>query len=161
MVDTREIQLTQGMSATVDATDYEWLSSWRWRVYRSKSGTYYAFRTGSDAPCVQMHKAILESKTPVDHINGNGLDNRRLNLRPATYSQNACNRRLSTRSTSGYKGVCFHKGLGKWWARIMLEGTRLDLGYYTDPIDAAIAYNAAALELHGAFALLNEIPDRR
>lgn len=92
----------------------------------------------------------------VDHRNGNGLDNRRSNLRLATQAQNMSNRGRPTNNTSGYKGVSAGR-LGGWRAYITSRGKRLDIGTFASKEEAAEAYNAKALELHGEFARLNEI----
>jgi hypothetical protein len=113
---------------------------------------------------VLMHRLILEldgqniDGLEVDHDNGNRLDNRRENLRPATKSQNMSNRGPFLNNKSGFKGVCWHKRRQKWIAQIHVSGKRTHLGYFDDPIAAARAYDAAALELHGAFARLNFPP---
>ena len=92
----------------------------------------------------------------VDHENGNGLDNRRTNLRIATTSQNNRNTALRSTNSSGYKGVSWNNENQRWKAQIQTDGTKTFLGYFDDLLDAAQAYNDAALEQHGEFARLNE-----
>lgn len=92
----------------------------------------------------------------LDHINGNTSDNRILNLRPASRIENSFNRRLNKNSTSGYKGVNWHKAAGRWQARIWVNGKVHHLGWFDNPITAAAAYDDAARRLHGQFAKLNE-----
>ena len=94
----------------------------------------------------------------IDHVNGIRDDNRLLNLREATNHQNCMNRPMATKNRSGYKGVSFHTQSKKWRARINLNKQEITLGSFTCPIEAAKAYNKAALELHGEFAFLNPIP---
>ena len=90
----------------------------------------------------------------LDHINGDKLDNRIMNLREATKSQNHMNRSAQANCSSGYKGVSYHKSSGRWMARIGKDKKRIHLGYYPSPQDAANAYRVAALVEHGEFARL-------
>jgi len=92
----------------------------------------------------------------IDHINGNRLDNRKVNLRICTAMQNQHNRKKS-RGSSKYKGVSFHIRGRVWVSFIMREAKRYYLGSYKDEKEAAIAYNQAALKFYGEFALLNEV----
>lgn len=94
-----------------------------------------------------------------DHINHNGLDNRKANLRLATHRQNLCNRRnTALKAASRYRGVSLHKNTKRWTARIKVYGKTKYLGLFDDEIDAAKAYDAAARRFHGVFASLN-FPD--
>jgi hypothetical protein len=104
-----------------------------------------------------MHRQILGAPPgqQVDHINGDTLDNRRVNLRLATHGQNQHNRGKYRNNKSGYKGVSWDKAAGKWRAQIKFNNKKYNLGRYHDPIEAALAYDAAAIRLHGAFARLN------
>jgi len=90
----------------------------------------------------------------IDHINRNGLDNRRANLRPATVAQNAWNSRRR-KNRSGYKGVWFARDKGKFHAAIWHNNKREYLGYFDSPISAAKAYDLAAKKYHKEFAVLN------
>ena len=92
----------------------------------------------------------------VDHINGNGLDNRKANLRLATGTQNGYNRRKTRKRTwSKYKGVTFDKRRKKWEGKIVINGRKQHLGSFTNELDAGRAYDEAAKKYHGEFALLN------
>lgn len=111
-----------------------------------------------------MHRLILgleayNSKNPVDHINGNGLDNRRCNIRISTNSQNQANRSAGVNNTIGFKGVRLAKGYKSkpWRADIKLNGKRKFLGYYSTPKEAAYAYNKASETIFGEFSRLNRI----
>jgi len=153
----KEITLTRGKIALVDDDDFEWLSKFRWRAYRNQCGCWYARRGESS---IFMHREILGEPlgVEVDHRDGDGLNNQRYNLRLATHSQNLCNRGKQRNNTSGYKGVSWFKRVGKWHARIQINGRDKHLGYFDILEEAARAYNVAALEHFGEFAKLNEIP---
>lgn len=112
-----------------------------------------------------MHRIIMEivlgralvKGEYVDHINHNGLDNRRDNLRLASAAQNMQNSRLRSDNTSGYKGVVWVISRRKWRAEIYVDKRSKCLGYFQNAIDAAKAYNDAALKYFGEFAFLNTI----
>lgn len=100
---------------------------------------------------------MIKGKQPsiLDHINGDRSDNRIENLRPATQSQNLANAKKYKKSSSSYKGVAWHNRDKKWCANIKIEDKLKHLGYFTDEIEAAKAYDKAALELFGEFARPN------
>jgi hypothetical protein len=110
--------------------------------------------------CETLHREILERALRrrlepdevVDHIDGNGLNNCRNNLRPATRAQNRMNSKVSTNNASGYKGVSWHKRRGKWLAQIRIARKRIYLGYFASAEEAHVAYVAAAREHFGEFA---------
>lgn len=146
--------------ALVDDEDYERLSEFTWKANR-RGKTIYAIRSTDRHHHVKMHRDVLGfgiGDPGVDHINGNGLDNRKKNLRVATPVQNGANSRPRTDSASPFKGVTFHKGDGQWHARIRVDGDQHFLGAYESERDAAIAYNGAARALSGDRAWLNVIP---
>jgi hypothetical protein len=156
---TREIPLTRGYVAVVDASDYPALSQHKWCALKS-GHTVYAVRAvpkGSGRGMICMHRAILGlplGRVPmVDHINGNGLDNRRANLRLASRSDNGANRRKFAIGASRFKGVTLKRG--RWCAAIRRLGKAHHIGYYGTEEEAARAYDAAARERFGNFALLN------
>lgn len=153
---TIEIPLTRGHIAIVDNEDAD-LADVKWRV--TSMPYLYGIRSrGRDT--IWMHRIILarvigRDLSPVevcDHINGNGLDNRRCNLRLATHSENMRNRRINKNSASHYKGVTWHKGTRKWRAQIKKDGNKKHIGYFDTMEAAHAAYVAAARELHGEFA---------
>ncbi|GAG28472.1 unnamed protein product [marine sediment metagenome] len=104
-----------------------------------------------------MHRMILgvEKGVDVDHINGDGIDNRRFNLRACLRSENGRNRRLSKNNKSGYKGVCWNKSCNKWVAQIKYNYKEYSLGCFFCIIKAAKAYDKAAREYFGEFARTN------
>lgn len=150
---TREIPLTHGLVTLVDGDDFDRLSKWKWHVNRNG----YAARTTKEAgrkPMVLMHRDLIGAVEGqmVDHINRDRLDNRKANLRLATYSQNLINR--SFQNSTGFRGVRAHSRC--FIARIKIPGEpQRTLGYFDTAEDAARAYDAAALLLHGEFAVLN------
>ena len=107
-----------GLVALVDDEDFEWISQWNWSAVSTqrRNGGYAMRRDNRSGKTILMHREILEAPegSEVDHINGNGLDNRRSNLRFATRQQGQANRRVFNNSQSGYKGVHFDKQMGKW-----------------------------------------------
>ena len=157
----KQIKLTREKYALVDDEDYEWLNQWKW--YANKGGnTYYAVRNmrckNGKRTIVTMHREILKPKKELvcDHINGNGLDNRRENLRICTQAENLYNRQPQKNTLSGFKGVHWHNRDKLWQARITCNHKRINLGFFKRQVDAARAYNKAALLYHGTFARLNE-----
>jgi hypothetical protein len=158
----RYIALTRGKFAIVDADDYERLSQYRWFALYTKWGFYAARNSRKDESgkrhTILMHREILGVPHGflVDHVNNNSLDDRKSNLRPATPSQNICNRRLSKAGCSSkYRGVFWYKRAKKWCAAINHERKYIRLGLFSSEIEAAKAYDAAARKYHGEFARLN------
>jgi hypothetical protein len=161
----RRIQLTQGKYAIVDPDDFARLNKQKWHAQISNS-TFYAERTmrlqDGKRVVIKMHRQIL--KVPdhmfVDHINHNGLDNRKANLRQATRAQNSRNRRKVQKANfhSKYKGLTWYKHEKRWAVRIMVDGKSKFLGYFDDEVEAAKAYDNAAKKYHREYALLN-FPD--
>lgn len=142
--------------ALVDDADYDRLSKYKWHCRKENTTTYPRTNivvNGKPKP-VLMHQ-LLNDWALTDHINGNGLDNQRKNLRPATVQQNNRNARKQEGTTSQYKGVCWRKDKKKWNAYIMVDRKRLHLGYFTDEKEAAKAYDAAAKKHFGDFANFN------
>lgn len=157
---TNEIPLSQGLVALVDDEDYALvITAGKWSATKGGGGgQFYAHRRFRQADgstkFVRLH-TFLTGWPLVDHRNGDGLDNRRANLRPATVGQNNQNRAAQANNTSGFKGVSWQRSRGQWRASIRADGRVFHLGEYTTPEEAARAYDAAALSLHGAFARLN------
>lgn len=110
-----------------------------------------------------MHRIIADTPCELicDHVNHDGLDNRKQNLRNCTTLQNSRNQRSRKYTTSKYKGVCFNKNRKKWNVKIQIDGSSKHLGYFTDEIDAARAYDEAAKKYYGEFACLNISNDYR
>lgn len=154
----KEIPLTKGKIAIVDAIDYEWLNQWNW-CYNGKRHAIRGERRGGRYKAISMHREIMKPPPGfvVDHINGDGLDNRRQNLRICTTKQNNQNQSKHRDNTSGYRGVYFVKASKKWQASIRIDGKNYHQGLFEDPKEAALAYNKAAVEAWGEFAKLNPV----
>jgi hypothetical protein len=153
--DYRFIPLTQNQVAIVDAIDYEWLSQWHWTAAFSKNTMTFYARCNKGRTKVYMHRLILGCKSGQqgDHRDHDTLNNRRTNLRICTHSDNMKNARMQRNNTSGFKGV--ERSGNKWEARICANRTRIYLGSFVTPQEAALAYNEAAKKYHGEFAVLN------
>ena len=165
-----QIPLSQGKVTLVSPEDYHFLIQNKWCT-QVKPRTHYALRnisiTNPDAKTkrttLKMHRVILARmvgcdllKTEhCDHINGNGLDNRRENLRICTNQENIRNQLPTRGGSSQYKGVCWDKSKGKWQSNITLDGRQRNLGRFTSEVEAAKAYDAAALKHWGRFAKPN------
>ena len=158
----KEIQLTQGKVAIVDDDMYDYLNKWKWCAHK-KNNNFYASRSDysikGKGSSISMHRQIMNVTKGyvVDHINQYTLDNRKINLRICTHTQNLHNRPKNINNTSGHKGVCWCNKYEKWRAKIWLNSKCYHVGYYFNIKDAARAYNAAALKYHGEFAHLNKI----
>lgn len=148
----REIPLTQGKVALVDAEDFVWLSAFEW-TFNGRYATRAAL-PGEKSYC-PMHRELIDVPKGMvpDHINGDGLDNRKANLRAATLSQNARNVRPLAPVATGYRGV--HDGGPGFWAVLKVDGKRVQRGPYPTAREAAVIRDAMARQHHGEFATLN------
>lgn len=149
----KEIALTQGRFALVDDADYKSLAGYRWYAVRHESRWYAARRNGS-ASKLYMHRAIYPEFAAIDHIDGDGLNNQRSNLRPASRQQNARNAKKHAAATSAFKGVYLHKS-GKWYAQLKVRDESKWLGAFVSEAEAARAYDRAARQFFGEFAQCN------
>lgn len=148
---TLQIPLTQGRFATIETADWHLIAGYPWRVQPDKrpGGKIYAV-TGHNSK--MMHRFIMGKLS--DHRNGDGLDNRRSNLRPCTLHQNAMNQTI-VRGRYPYKGVHFNRRDACFQAKIGFQRKQHFLGYFDNPITAAIAYDKAARRYFGDFAHTN------
>ena len=149
------VPLTRGAFAVIDVGDAVLIASHNWRL-AAKRGKRYAC-ADVEGKTIQMHQLMcpLPSGDEIDHIDRDGLNNRRSNLRPATRSQNAHNIGPSTANTSGYLGVSFDRGTGRWKAVTTDQRERIWIGRFHTPEEAARAYDAKVRELFGEFAGVN------
>lgn len=156
----KEIPLTKGKVAIVDDEDFEWLNQRNWHVQITVNSNILYATSDEWKPKkrkILMHRYILgltDPKILVDHKDHDGLNNQRHNLRPCTKQQNQKNMASHRDSSSKYVGVGFRPGRGKFRARIW-DGKDICLGHFINEIDAAKAYNEAAIKIHGEFANLN------
>lgn len=162
-----EISLTQNQVAMIDDEDYALVCQYKWCTQKSPT-TLYAVSAiawvNNKNVTMKMHRMIMNAQPnqDIDHIDGNGLNNQKENLRFCDESQNGGNRKKgpfvkNKPCSSKYKGVCWHKRDKKWQSQIKFSGNMYHLGYFENENDAALAYNERALELFGEFANLNEI----
>lgn len=157
----KNIRLTNGDFAIVSDVDYEYLNTFKWSCKQNKH-TKYAYRCGDGSRCIWMHREVLgisnDKSKRGDHIDFNGLNNQRENLRIATHKQNNCYKQSAKSSTSKYLGVSLCKATGKWRATTTENYKQVGIGRFSTQIEAALAYNYMAFFLHGEFANLNQLP---
>ena len=141
----KKIPLTQGKFALVDDEDYEWLSQWKWCAVHAR-GRWYAVRSYLKKRCLWMHREIMKCPVDkeIDHISGNGLDNRKANLRICTHRENCQNRRPNKNGTSTFKGVYWYSRIRKWTAIICNGKERIFLGNFLSEKEAARRYAIAS-----------------
>lgn len=152
-------------SVIVDDDDYEELSKYIW-TYHKEHKSEYAVTASKDEfgkyRTKKMHRMIMginDRHILIDHVDGNGLNNQRSNLRLANYSTNQANKKRLHNKKSKYKGVYFQSNTQKWKSGVMKDGKYFHLGYFKTEEHAAMAYNIKAKELFGEFACINIIPD--
>lgn len=161
----RTLPLSKGQVAIIDVADFEDLARFKWHVtWAETAKTFYAYRNRKVTEWIEgqshqisMHRQIMGEPEglEVDHRDGNGLDNRRHNLRVATHTQNSHNsRRLSTNKT-GVKGVHFEAQTQKYRAEIIAHKKHIRLGRFSTLEEATEARRRAAIEYHGEFARLD------
>ncbi len=152
----RCIFLSQGKHAIVDVEDYEQLRRHKWSVM-IRGSKIYAVRK-ERGKTILMHREIMKPPQGmvVDHIDGNGLNNRRCNLRICTLQQNAWNRRPVRNATSQYLGVYRRTSRPEeWYACVGSGRNKVYLGPFESEVEAALARDRKALERYGEFARLN------
>jgi hypothetical protein len=152
------IELTRGYWTMVDEDNYEELTQWSWCVKISTHRNIYArraYKINGHYKDVHMHQQIMKTNQMVDHVNGNGLDNRKQNLRLASQQQNSANmRKHHNKKSSQYKGV-FRSRSGGWYAQVYCKGIRYNSSCVKTEVAAARDYDKKAKEWFGEFACLN------
>lgn len=154
------INLSQNKQAIVDDEDYPLLCKYKWTFHPCG----YAYRNqklNGKIKKVYMHRFIMNynGEKDIDHINHNGLDNRKSNLRIASRSENLANKGKSANHSSKYKGVCYDKSKSKWVCYIQVRKKQIFLGRYETEKEAGMMYNHFASLYFGEFACLNNIKE--
>lgn len=155
------VPLTHGYEAVIDAEDIDRVSAYTWRAVEDKNTVYAVTLRKAEGKGrrekLSLHRFVLGVSDPsvkVDHIDGDGLNNTKRNLRFATSQQNAMNMRVRGKGCV-YKGVSKYKHYQKWAASIRVDGKQRHIGYFDSPEDAARAYDDAARVAFGEYAALN------
>lgn len=157
----KTIKLSRGYYALVDDDFQDEFGGLGWFAIKITDTRVYAARWSrgglKNRKLIYMHRYVLGKPTErdVDHIDGNGLNNQRGNLRWASRSDNQANKGISKQNTSGYKGVTWNKRLKKWQASISRENQTRYISVHKNIEDAARAYDRECLRVHGEFAVLN------
>ena len=152
----KEIPLTQRQVALVDDEDYDELMKYKWFACKS-CGLFYARRYGGKyQKNISMHSHIT-GYVRTDHIDGNGLNNSRGNLRKCSNAENIRNSKIRKDNSSGYKGVSFKRSNNKFQVRIRINARDIHLGLFKTALEAARAYNESAIKYFGEFARLNDV----
>jgi hypothetical protein len=161
----KEIKLTMGQVALVDDEDFDRVNAFKWCVkkfIRSGKVYYYGERAIKSENGKQKHQYIHqfiigtpEKGLEIDHIDGNKLNNQKINLRVVTHQQNMMNKRKLTKGFSIYKGVYLDKRNQKWNVKICINWERIHLGTFTNEEDAGRAYDIGAIKYYGEYARLN------
>lgn len=151
------IPLTQNKFAIVDDTDYDWLNQWKWFSLNKKYAAKMDKRN-----MILMHRFIMNVDKPkeIDHIDFNGFNNQRFNLRICSHSENIYHTRRFKNNTSGYKGVRLFNYDGRekqWQAYICPKNKFIHIGYFSTKEEAAIAYNEMAIKYYKKYSQLNKI----
>lgn len=144
--------LREGFEATIDLTDLPEIEGRAWRLLTTPTGHAYAYTRVPGNPMLLMHRMLMGTPKglQVDHVDGDGLNNRRGNMRNATPAQNQANKAAQRNTTLGLKGV--RRRRGRYKAEVNSAGKTIHLGYYSTPDEAAAAYRGAARILWGEFA---------
>jgi hypothetical protein len=153
--DIAKVTLTKGFGAIIDAEDVDIVISYNWQTGGNERCRYAqrGIRFQGSRSTQMMHRLIMPTSAGlmIDHIDGNGLNNKKSNLRIVNNAQNQMNQSMRSNNRSGFKGVSFASGSKKWKAQIEHNGSVEYLGLFQSAQLASAAYEAAAAELHGEF----------
>lgn len=149
------IPLTRGLSALIDDVDFELVSKHRWHARAVKNRSYASSKINGKNVSLHAYLLTPPQNSDIDHIDGNGLNNQRFNLRICSHMENMANQKQHRDSKSPYKGIWRAQHCDRWAVQLVYRGRKLYLGLFKDPIEAAKAYDLKAKELHGSFARLN------
>ena len=155
---TGDVPLSNGLHAAVDPEDFDRVMQHIWNARQAPDSDRWYVSAAICGKRVKLHQFVMNAAPGelYDHVSRDGLDNRKQNLRLATDSQNAMNRKRDRRNTSGFKGVSWNKDLHRWQAVIGSGGRKVKrLGFYDTPEEAARAHDEKARKLFGPFARLN------
>lgn len=155
--DVMLVPLTRGLFTKIDTADYDIVAPYMWCALPDGWNVYATRARQRDGSSTKMHRVLMGTPKGMhtDHINGDGLDNRRANLRICTSAENMRNRRSNTGSSSRFLGVHFDRKSRVWRAQIRSGSASQMLGSFADEVEAALAYDAAARVSYGEFARLN------
>lgn len=151
------IPLTEDRYALIDNEDLELILGYKWRLEKNRNDIYAIATLKDKNRSIRMHRLIMKAQKgdQIDHINHNGLDNRKTNLRIVTTSQNQMNRLKRHGTTSKYKGVSWNKNGHKWEARVVINKKDTYIGLFDSEIEAAQTYDKWAKDSFGEYARLN------
>ncbi len=153
--DVAYVPLTRGYEAIIDAADVPLVEGFNWIAFVRPHTVYVisSRKTGNTPSTIYLHRLIMGAPVglEVDHVDCNGLNNRRNNLRFASKSQNAHNQRIRSNNRSGVKGVSFNKKRGLWVAHIKIQYKSRTIGSFRTIEEASAAYAAASAALHGEY----------
>lgn len=157
----KQITLPNGKVALVDDEDFERVNAYKWGVLITK-GKAYVWRyvySGGKRKGVYLHREIMDTPQgmSVDHIDGDGLNNQKSNMRNCTHQENLFNERKKAKTSSIFKGVWWDNARKRWAASLRLNGKTIHLGRYDDEVEAALAYNSAAIKNFGKYSNLNAV----
>ena len=156
----KEIELVNNKGvALVDDSDFKMLSRYSWCILQQKHTSYAVagIKRNDKWTMIRMHRLLMNEPKglQVDHIDGNGLNNQRSNIRLCTNTQNLYNKKVHKNCKSGFKGVRWHDEAKKWQTRVTIDGKQKSIGYFFCLVKAAKVYDNAAREYYGKFARLN------
>lgn len=160
MMPVKVIPLTHQRFTIIDPEDWELASYFPWYAHKGQDAYSWYAITLIGRHKIPLHMLLTRSRE-TDHINGNGLDNRRVNLRGAKHYLNIANQGKRTSRTaviysSRFKGVTWDKNRARWIARITVQGKGIHLGRFEEETEAAKAYDNAAIQHFGQFARTNK-----